>query len=59
METRKTGSTAEIQGALAKTKDFQGVTGKITMDEMRNATKSAVVLEVKDGKFLYKTTINP
>ncbi len=59
METTKTGSTAEVQGALAKTKDFQGVTGKITMDEMRNATKSAVVLEVKDGKFLYKTTINP
>jgi branched-chain amino acid transport system substrate-binding protein len=59
METTKSVSAAEIQGALAKTKDFQGVTGKITMDEQRNATKSAVVLEIKDGKFLYKTTINP
>lgn len=59
METTKSLNSAEIQGALSKTKDFQGVTGKITMDAMRNATKSAVVLEVKDGKFLYKTTINP
>jgi branched-chain amino acid transport system substrate-binding protein len=59
MESTKTNSPQEIQAALAKTKDYQAVTGKITMDENRNSSKAAVVLEVKDGKFLYKTTVNP
>ena len=36
-----------------------GVTGKITLDAERNATKPAVVLEIKDGKFVYRETINP
>ncbi len=59
MERTKNVMPAEIQQELAKTKDFQIVTGKITLDEKRNASKSAVVLEVKDGKFVYKTTVNP
>ena len=36
-----------------QTKDFPGVTGKITIDKDRNAVKPAVVLEVKDGKLEY------
>ena len=42
------GSTdgAKIRDALAAVKDFDGVTGKITIDAKRNATKSAVVLKV-------------
>ena len=42
------GSTdgAKIRDALAAVKDFDGVTGKITIDSKRNATKSAVVLKV-------------
>lgn len=47
----------EIRNELAKTKDFQGVTGKITIDEKRNAIKSAVVLKVDNGDFKYQTTI--
>ncbi len=47
-----------IRNAIAETKDFQGVTGKITIDEKRNATKSAVVLKV-DGDITYQTTITP
>lgn len=40
----------EIREALAATKDFPGVTGKITMNKERNADKSAIVLQVtKDG----------
>jgi len=54
-----TGTSAEIRAELAKIKEFQAVTGKITIDEKRNASKPAVVLEVKDGKFLYKSTVNP
>lgn len=59
MEKTKAAGPAETRDALAKTKDFQAVTGKISIDEKRNASKPAVVLEVKDGKFLYKTTVNP
>lgn len=59
MEKTKTMSPAEIRDAIAKTKDFPAVTGRITIDEKRNASKPAVVLEVKDGKFLYKSTVNP
>jgi branched-chain amino acid transport system substrate-binding protein len=52
-------SSKALRDALANTKDFVGVTGKITLDEQRNATKSAVVLKVVDGKYKYMTTINP
>jgi branched-chain amino acid transport system substrate-binding protein len=44
---------------LAATKDFQGVTGKITIDENRNANKSVVVLTIKDNGFRYVETIAP
>jgi branched-chain amino acid transport system substrate-binding protein len=59
MERSKSLAPAQIRDALASTKDFQAVTGKITIDSKRNASKSAVVLEVKDGKFLYKSTVSP
>jgi branched-chain amino acid transport system substrate-binding protein len=48
-----------LRDAIAATKDFNGVTGKITLDEKRNATKSAVVLTIKGGKFSYVETIAP
>ena len=64
MNRSKTLEGNDIRAAIADTKKFQGVTGKITIDEKRNAVKSAVVLEVakkEPGKedFRYKTTINP
>jgi branched-chain amino acid transport system substrate-binding protein len=59
MEHSKSLAPAQIRDALAATKDFQAVTGKITIDSKRNASKPAVVLEVKDGKFLYKSTVSP
>jgi branched-chain amino acid transport system substrate-binding protein len=52
-------SGAAIAAELAKTKDFDGVTGKITIDEHRNAVKSAVILEMKNGVPTYVTTITP
>jgi len=51
--------TSDIRAQLAGTKDFQGVTGKITIDDKRNAVKSAVVLKVSKGTFKYETTIKP
>jgi branched-chain amino acid transport system substrate-binding protein len=50
---------ADIAAELAKTKDFAGVTGKISIDADRNAVKPAVMLEMKDGVPTYVTTIEP
>ena len=49
----------KVRDALAATKDFEGVTGKITINEKRDATKAAVILQVKDGKFKYLETVEP
>jgi len=48
-----------IRDAIAATRDFPGVTGVITIDEKRNARKSAVVLKVEGGKFVVAETVNP
>ncbi len=44
---------------IAATKDYPGVTGIITLDANRNASKPAVVLEIKGGKKIFNTSINP
>ncbi len=58
---RQAGSTEgpKVRDALAATKNFDAVTGRITIDAKRDATKSAVILQVKGGKFRYVETINP
>jgi branched-chain amino acid transport system substrate-binding protein len=48
-----------IRDAIAQTKDFPGVTGKITIDAQRNAQKSAVVLKIEGGKAKFETSIAP
>lgn len=48
-----------IRDEIAKTKDFVGVTGKISINSERNAVKSAVVVQVDGEKRKYVTTINP
>jgi branched-chain amino acid transport system substrate-binding protein len=39
-----------LRDAIAATKNFTGVTGTFSIDENRNAQKSAVIVEYKDGK---------
>lgn len=58
---KRAGSTEseKIKNELAKTKDFPGVTGKISINEQRNAVKPAVILEIKNGMFKFKETIAP
>jgi branched-chain amino acid transport system substrate-binding protein len=58
---RRANSTdpSKIREALAQTKDFQGITGRITLDKDRNAVKPAAVLQVKDGKIVYVETVAP
>jgi branched-chain amino acid transport system substrate-binding protein len=48
-----------IRMALAATTEFTGVTGNIALDQNRDAIKSAVVLEVRDGKNVFKETVTP
>lgn len=58
---KKTGSTdgAKVRDALAAEKDFPGVTGNLTMDANRNASKPAVILTIKNGAFKYVETVSP
>ncbi|MDK2835807.1 MAG: branched-chain amino acid transport system substrate-binding protein [Thermosediminibacterales bacterium] len=48
-----------IRDALAQTKNFEGATGIITLDENGDANKSAVIKQVKDGKFTFVDVVNP
>lgn len=48
-----------IRDELAKTKDFAGVTGKISMNENRDAVKSAAVIQVDGNNRKFVTTITP
>ncbi|MGA3182381.1 MAG: ABC transporter substrate-binding protein [Verrucomicrobiota bacterium] len=48
-----------LRDALAATRSFPGITGSITIDKDRNASKPAVFLKVAGGKFDFLETINP
>ncbi|MBP2666069.1 MAG: hypothetical protein H6Q76_1049 [Firmicutes bacterium] len=50
---------AKIRDALEATKDFPAVTGATTLNASHDAVKSAVIIEMKDGKMVYKTTVKP
>ena len=47
----KSHESADVRDALAQTKDFAGVTGKITLDENRNAQAPVYILRIEGGKF--------
>jgi branched-chain amino acid transport system substrate-binding protein len=49
----------KVREALATTKDFHGVSGIISLGDDGNAIKSVVINQVKDGKFVYVTSISP
>ncbi len=58
----KRAGTAEplkIRDALSETKNYDAVTGNISINEQRDAVKSAVILQIKGGKFTYVETVSP
>jgi len=56
---RAKGDTPEaIRDAIAQTKNFGGATGTITIDPNRNADKSIVIVQIKNKKFTYHSTVN-
>jgi branched-chain amino acid transport system substrate-binding protein len=58
---KRAGSTDStvIRDALAQTKDFPGVSGNITIDANRNASKPVVILAIKEGRIQFSEKINP
>ena len=58
---KRAGTTegAKLRDAIAATKDHQGITGKITLDEKRNASKAAVILTIGKGGFQFTQTVAP
>jgi branched-chain amino acid transport system substrate-binding protein len=49
----------KIKDALSKIKDFQGITGKMSIDAQHNPVKAGVIIEFKDGVQVMKTRIEP
>lgn len=65
LASSKAGSSArklaekKLRDIIATTTRYPGVTGTITLDEHRNASKPAVVIAIRDGAKHYAATINP
>lgn len=59
LKRAKSAAGADLRDALAQTKNYPGVTGTITINDKRDAVKPAVVLEVKNGKYVFKERISP
>jgi len=49
----------KIRDLIAATAQYPGATGTITLDANRDASKPAVVIEIKEGKKLFRTSIAP
>jgi branched-chain amino acid transport system substrate-binding protein len=50
---------AKIRDALASTKDFQAVSGRISMDQNRNAEKRLVILQIENGRIQFHSAVSP
>lgn len=48
-----------LAAAINSTKDFNAVTGKITIDEKRNAKKGAVMQVLKNGSYSFFARVEP
>lgn len=59
MKRAGSADSAKVAAALADTKAFKAVTGETSLNDKHDAVKSAVIIEFKDGKQAYCTTVNP
>jgi len=59
MKRAKSMDGQDLRDAIAATKDFKVVTGSITIDKRHDASKAAVIVEMKGGKPVYTATIPP
>jgi len=58
---RRAGTTdsGKLRDAIAATKDHPGITGNISIDPERNASKPAVILTIGQGGFQFVETVAP
>lgn len=58
---KKANSTdsAKIREALATMKDFKSVSGSMDLSATHDAIRGVVIIEMKDGKQVYKETVKP
>lgn len=58
---RRAGGTdpSKVRDQIAATKDFAGVSAKITIDAERNAQKSVVVLKIENGRYKFVELVSP
>jgi len=49
----------KVRDALATIPEFEGVTGKMKFTGTGDPVKSAVILQIKDGKFTYHASVAP
>ncbi|MBT3236540.1 MAG: ABC transporter substrate-binding protein [Bdellovibrionales bacterium] len=59
LKRAKSLKSKDLALAINSTKQFKGVTGTISIDRQRNATKSAVVLETTAKGNIFNTKVNP
>ncbi|NLM98976.1 MAG: ABC transporter substrate-binding protein [Campylobacteraceae bacterium] len=48
-----------VNKEIKATRNFEGVSGVLNLNEKGDAIRSAVIKEIKDGKPVYKATVNP
>jgi branched-chain amino acid transport system substrate-binding protein len=58
---RRAGTTEHkaLRDAIASTRDFDAVTGRITINEKRDASKNAVIIQVRNGRFQFVESVSP
>jgi branched-chain amino acid transport system substrate-binding protein len=49
----------KVRAALANISEFEGVTGTMKFSGTGDPVKSAVIIQIKDGKFKYFATVSP
>ena len=59
VRTADSSNSIKIKDSINSTKNFDGVTGTISLDDSRNAVKSAVITKTTDKAFEYFARVNP
>lgn len=59
MKKANSADPVKIKDELAKTKNFAAVSGSISFNENHDPVKSAVIIEMKDGKQTFREKVNP
>jgi len=59
MKRANSADPVKVKDELSKTKDYAAVSGQITLNATHDAVKSAVIVEMKDGKQTFREKVNP